>query len=92
MRTFSVRKDMYKLRVIQEQKTEDTVIEKIELVNWVDSEKLNLRSNRQVVEHLKNLLNTHIHDEGVFARRLGKNAEKQRIKDALGKARSKWGG
>jgi len=86
---FTVRNGIYKLKVIQVQKAENKIVEKLELVNWVKNEKLGVKSNARVVEHLKHLLSKHIYDEGVFAQRIRNDAEKHRIKCALGKMRNK---
>ena len=80
---------MYKLKATQEQKGNNTVTEKLELVNWVNKERLSVKSNRQIVDHLKHLLNNHIDEEGVFAQRIRNDAEKKRIKDAANKMRSR---
>jgi hypothetical protein len=86
---FTVRMGIHKLKVIQEQKTGNKVVEKFELVNWVSDEKLDVESNSQLVECLNRLLRDHIDNEGVFARRIKNEAEKQRIKGALGRIGNK---
>ena len=88
-RVFSVRKGVYKLRVTQEQITEDTVSEKHELVNWINNEKLSVNSNSQIVEDLKCLLNNHIYHEGILAGYLRRDAERERVRGALGRLKSR---
>ena len=86
---FTVRKGRYKLKIIQEKKNENTVMEKFDLVNWVNNEKLDIKSNNQILEELLHLLYNHIYNEAVFAKYLCNKAEKQRIKKALSKMMNK---
>ena len=86
---FTVRMGIHKLKVIQEKRTGNKVTEKIELRNWVSNEKLDVKSNSQIVDCLNQLLRDHIDNEGVFARRIKNEAERQRIKGALGRIGNK---
>ena len=86
---FTVRKGPYKLKVLQEQRTDTKVVEKLELINWVSNEELDVKSNRQILEYLNYLLHDHIYKEGIFAKRIKNEAETRRIKDALGRMRNK---
>ena len=88
-RIFTVRKGQYKLKVIQERENENTIIEKFDLVNWINNERFDIKSNNQIFEELLHLLYNHIYNEAVFAKYLCNKAEKQRIKKALRKMRDK---
>lgn len=88
-RIFTVRKSQYKLRVIQQTKNENTIREEFCLSNWTNNEKLDAKSNSQILEELNRLLYEHIYVEGAFARYIRCGAEKQRIKKALGRMRNK---
>lgn len=87
-RTFTVRQGIYKLKVDQMQAANGTDLEKLELWDWVSCKKLEIGSNRQVVEQLMHQLDSHIHDEEVFAREVRRAAEKQRIKSTVLRMRS----
>ena len=84
-KVFTIRKGPYKLKVIQKRKNANTIMEKFDLVNWVSNEKLDIKSNNQILEELRHLLYSHIHEEAVFAKFVRDKAEKQRIKKALNK-------
>ena len=86
---FTVRKGQYKLKIIQERKNENTIMEKFDLVNWINNEKLDIKSNNQIFEELRYLLHSHIHEEAVFAKYIRNKGEEQRIKKALSKMRNK---
>jgi len=58
-------------------------------VNWISNERLDAGSNTQVLEHLKCLLHEHMYNEEVFASHISNEAEKQRVRGALNKMRSK---
>ena len=86
---FTVRKGQYKLKIIQERKNENTIMEKFDLVNWINNEKLDIKSNNQIFEELRHMLYHHIYIEGGFARYIRNKSEKQRIKKALSKIKDK---
>ena len=86
---FTVRMGQYKLKIIQERKNENTIMEKFDLVNWINNEKLDIKSNNQIFEELRYLLHSHIHEEAVFAKYIRNKGEEQRIKKALSKMRNK---
>jgi len=88
-KVFTVRKGSYRLKVDQQQKTANTILERLELVNWISNERLDAGSNTQVLEHLKCLLHEHMYNEEVFASHISNEAEKQRVRGALNKMRSK---
>ena len=71
-----------KLKVTQDRQTHRVRKDKLELRDWVKNELLDLSSNKPITEELLNLLSEHIQNEGLFARRIKLNAERQRIKEA----------
>lgn len=70
-------------------KKENTIAEKLDLVNWVNNEKLDIKNGIQIFEGFYYLLHSHIYDEAVFARCMRNKGEEQRIKKALSKMRNK---
>jgi len=86
---FTVRKGQHKLKVIQDQKNENTVREEYELANWTTNEKLDLRAKSLVLEELNHSLHEHIYIEGAFARHIYNRAEERRIKKSLRQIGSK---
>lgn len=84
-RVFTVRKNGYKLKVTEVERGKDVMEERLELVDWVSGHRLDLSSNREVVEELRHLLCRHVYEEGVMVRSLKKSAEQQHVKDALSK-------
>ena len=86
---FTVRKGQYKLKIIQERKNENTIMEKFDLVNWINNEKLDIKNNNQILGELLYLLYNHIYNEAVFAKYLCNKGEKERIKKALSRMMNK---
>ena len=82
---FTVRKGGHKLKVVQQHKGKDKITESLDLVDWVNNERLDVKSSGTVVEELKTLLHRHIHEGEVFAAEIRCKTEKQRIKKALGR-------
>lgn len=88
-RIFTVRQEQFKLKVVQKQENENIITEKLDLVNWVNNEKLDINSNGLILEQFNHLLHNHINNEGIFARRIRTEAERQQITKALSKIRNK---
>ena len=88
-RIFTVRQEQFKLKVVQKQENESIITEKLDLVNWVNNEKLDINSNGLILEQFNHLLHNHINNEGIFARRIRTEAERQQITKALSKIRNK---
>lgn len=88
-RIFTVRQEQFKLKVVQKQKNENIITEKLDLVNWINNEKLDINSNGLILEQFNHLLHNHINNEGLFARRIRTEAERQQITKALSKIRNK---
>ena len=86
---FTVRKGQYRLKLVHEQENENTIREEFCLSNWTNNEKLDAKSNSQILEELDHLLYEHIYTEGAFARYIRSRAEEQRIRKALGRMRNK---
>lgn len=87
---FTVRKGKYKLKVIQEQISNNTIREKFELTNWTNREKLDIESNNHILQELRHSLHEHIFLEAAFARRILTRAKEQRkIRGISGKLRAK---
>jgi hypothetical protein len=80
-RTFTVRQGIHKLKVDQILANDNKAVEKLELMDWVNNRRLEVGNNRETVVQLKQLLNNHICDEGVFASKVRSSAEKQRIRN-----------
>ncbi len=84
---FTVRRGIHRLKVTREQRPHDTVIDKLELRDWVNDEPLDLSSHRPLADSLLYLLAKHIHEEGAFAERLRIESERKRIKSSISRLR-----
>jgi len=87
-RVFSVREGAFKLIVREEQVSKNAVSQKLQLVDWMRDQPLDLTANRELVEHLKALLNNHIRTEGAFAAQARRKAEQSRVREKLSKVTS----
>lgn len=87
-RIFTIRKGTHKLKFHQLQDSNNQVVEKLELTDWVNKKEIDIVNNQEIVEQLKQLLNIHIYEEGVFAQKIRLDAEKQKIRKAVGRMQS----
>jgi hypothetical protein len=87
-RTFTVRKGPHKLKVYQVKYTNSSkMVENLELTDWCSKKKLDIVRNKEIVEQLKQLLNSHISEEEAFAKTARLDAEKQIIRKAVRRMR-----
>jgi arylsulfatase A-like enzyme len=88
-RIFTVRKGKYRLKVTYERTNENALRQRFDLLDWINSQRLDLKGNRQTVDELTHALHEHIYVEGCFARQLRARVERKRIREALGRTRSR---